>query len=96
MELQAEVEQQQHQSECREHLEVVGVLDDDQAGGVGAEEDAREHEQRDRGEADSAAEAGEEGGGQEGSAHGEKAVSVSHGSPPSWTRRRIVSPNGDG
>lgn len=82
MELQTQVEQQQHQAECRQHLEVVGVLDQDEARGVRAEQHPGEGEQGDGRQPDAVAEAGEEGRGEEGAAHGQQGVSVSHASPP--------------
>lgn len=87
MKFQAQVEQQQYQAECGKHVEVACVFDQYQARGVGAEENTGEHEQRDGRQADPAAEAGQDGGGQEGAAHGEQGVGMSHGSPPSGARR---------
>lgn len=83
MELEAQVEEQQDQAERGEHLQVVRVGDQHDAGRVGAEEDPGQDEQGDGGKSDASAEAGEDGGGEKGAAHGYQGVCMSDGSVPS-------------
>lgn len=91
MELQAEVEEQQHETERGEHLEIVRVGDEDDPGSVGAEEDAGQDEQGDGRQSDTAAEAGEDGGGEEGAAHGYERVCVADELSPFESRSTTVS-----
>ena len=88
MELEAQVEEQQHQAERGEHLQVVRVVEQDDAGRVRAEEDPGEDEQGDGRQSDAAADAGEDGGGEEGAAHGDERVCVSDG-PVSFFGSRV-------
>ena len=60
VELEAEVEEQQHQAERGEHLQVVRVRDEHDAGGVRAEQDAGQDEQGDRGQPDTGRRGGRE------------------------------------
>ncbi len=80
MEFEAEVEEQQHQTQQGEHLQLVRVVDQGDAGGVRTEQYPGQDEKGDRGEPDAAAQAGEDGCGQEGPAHREEGFCVSDGS----------------
>lgn len=87
MELEAEVEEQQDQAERGEHLQVVGVVEEDDPGGVRAEEYPGEDEEGDGRQSDAAADAGEDGGGEERAPHGDERVCVSD-EPVSFFRSR--------
>lgn len=83
MEFETEVEEQQHQTERGEHLQLVRVGDEHDPGGVRAEQYSGQYEQGDGRQSDAAADAGENGGGQEGAAHGDERVCVSDEPGPS-------------
>ncbi len=89
MEFEPEVEEQQDQAERGEHLQVVRVGDQHDAGRVRAEEDPGQDEEGDGRQADAAADAGQDGRGQKGAAHGDEGVCVSDGSsrvrPDGWS-----------
>ena len=74
-ELEAEVEQQEDESEPRHQLEVVRVADQVDAAGARPEDDAGEHEQRDRGEAEPDAAAGQQPAHEQGAAQRDERVS---------------------
>ena len=73
-ELQTEVEQQQHQAERGEQLEVMGLVDQADPGRVGPADDAGEHEQRDRRQTDRSPGTGQDRGREEGAAEGDQLV----------------------
>ena len=77
-ELQPEIEQQQDEPERREELEVGRVVDQLDAGGVGPEQQARDHEERDRGETDTPAEARQQPGGEQRRAQRDECVAHAH------------------
>ncbi len=83
MELEPQVEEQEDESQRGEHLQVVRVREKGVSGRVRAEEDPGQDEQGDRRQPDTAAEAGEDGSGEEGAAHGEEGVCVSDEPDPS-------------
>ncbi len=87
MEFEAEVEEQQYETERGEHLEVMRIVEEDDPGGVRAEKDPGEDEQGDGRQPDAAADAGEDGRGEERAPHGDERVCVSD-EPVSFCRSR--------
>ncbi|GAA2060767.1 hypothetical protein GCM10009757_43450 [Streptomyces cheonanensis] len=55
------------------------VVEQNEAGGVGSEENPGEDEERNGRQSDAAAKAGQNRGGDEGATHGKQSVSMSHG-----------------
>ena len=93
-ELDPEVEQQQDETEHRQQVDLVGILEHDDAGRVRAEDDPRDDEERDRRQAEAPADAGEQPGEEESrSENGELAVHRLEPAVRRRPRRCAVTPN---